>query len=380
VISFRLQFRLRSLYVLTAIVSVGGVLGPAIATASGETRESVGDQVTAAEREFIDKQQAIARRYGGTKSKEQQQQAEDAYQAVRSEFLAKCAAIVEKHADDAAVLPALRWMLHSPQHAAKAIDVLIEHDLQNEELGAICLQLGAHDAPGAETLARAVSKGSKSDDARALALLTLGQALFAKSDRDDIDAGEQERLRSQAAGLLETVIARYPDVDAMGRRSSDWANAVLFERRRLTVGQELPALAGDSLDGEPIKLSDYRGRVVLLVFWAHWSAGCVASIPFQRSLVERLAGKPFALVGVNDDGADGDLDRTNHERAINWPSLQNQRDGLQTIADEWNVRHWPTAYLIDHRGIIRGKWFDLEHRDAIDREIDRLVERAESMP
>jgi thiol-disulfide isomerase/thioredoxin len=54
----------------------------------------------------------------------------------------------------------------------------------------------------------------------------------------------------------------------------------------------VPDLAGEDLDGVAFKLSDYRGKVVLLDFWAHWCGHCMEVVPHERSMVERLAGKP----------------------------------------------------------------------------------------
>jgi thiol-disulfide isomerase/thioredoxin len=55
------------------------------------------------------------------------------------------------------------------------------------------------------------------------------------------------------------------------------------------------------LDGEKLPLKGYRGKVVLLVFWASWCGPCMAVVPNEREIVEKLKDRPFALIGVNGD-------------------------------------------------------------------------------
>jgi len=174
---------------------------------------------------------------------------------------------------------------------------------------------------------------------------------------------------------------------------ADTATRLLFEVRRLNVGQEAPEMDGTDLDDKPIKLSEFRGKVTLLVYWATWCGPCMAMVPHERALAERFAGKPFTIVGVNGDnlplsggihlwGPDGKpIDDSARVKAavekhkISWRSFRSGNIGLAT---EWNVRSWPTVYLIDHRGIIRGKWKGDPGAKAVDPAVEKLVKVAEA--
>jgi hypothetical protein len=97
--------------------------------------------------------------------------------------------------------------------------------------------------------------------------------------------------------------------------------------------------------------------------------------PHERSLVKRLEGKPFALLGVNSDANREKLKETLKEENITWRSWWDGGSTAGPIAFQWNVMGWPTVYVIDHRGAIRAK--DLRGT-ALDKVVDELVTEAEA--
>jgi len=104
-------------------------------------------------------------------------------------------------------------------------------------------------------------------------------------------------------------------------------------------------------------------------------------IPHERSLVNKLNGKPFVLIGVNSDRDPEQLKKDLKENQVTWRSFQNQRKDGKPIADEWNVRGWPTLYLVDHKGVIKGvikkKWLGSPGNEVLDKEVEKLVAAAE---
>lgn len=78
--------------------------------------------------------------------------------------------------------------------------------------------------------------------------------------------------------------------------------------------------------------------------------------PHERSLVKKLADKPFALIGVNSDTDLEHLSQVREEENITWRSFWNGPEGTGgPIAAKWNVRGWPTIYVLDGKGVIRYK-------------------------
>jgi hypothetical protein len=77
--------------------------------------------------------------------------------------------------------------------------------------------------------------------------------------------------------------------------------------------------------------------------------------PHERSLVKRLADQPFALLGINSDKDRDALKQTLKDENITWRSFWNGGSTRGPISTAWNVRAWPTIYVIDHKGVIRYK-------------------------
>src|SRR5437016_1728439 len=101
-------------------------------------------------------------------------------------------------------------------------------------------------------------------------------------------------------------------------------------------------------------------------------------IPHERSLVQKLEGKPFALVGVNSDQEDETIKTQLEKHKVTWRSFRNaQKESKTTISDEWKVQGWPTLYLIDHKGMIRKKWVGSPGNEVLDKAIDKLIAEAD---
>jgi hypothetical protein len=88
-------------------------------------------------------------------------------------------------------------------------------------------------------------------------------------------------------------------------------------------------------------------------------------IPHEKSLVKRLEGKPFALIGINSDGDADAVKKILAENQITWrQAIDMSTEGKWATA--WNVRGWPTIYVLDQKGVIR-------YRDVRDEEMEEAV-------
>jgi peroxiredoxin len=195
---------------------------------------------------------------------------------------------------------------------------------------------------------------------------------FGKGSTDYLKKLDPDRLTDDAISLLDRLINEFGDVESSGARLADAARPYYFELSKLAIGRAAPEIEADDLDGVPFRLTQYRGKVVVLTFWATWCGPCMAMVPHERTMVKRFEGKPFALLGINGDQDRDTAKRAVREHEINWRDASAKKE---PISKTWNVRGWPTGYVIDHNGIIRYK--NLRGRE-LEKAVEQLLQEAEA--
>jgi thiol-disulfide isomerase/thioredoxin len=146
---------------------------------------------------------------------------------------------------------------------------------------------------------------------------------------------DSKKILQEAEQLFDEVIKDYGDcpfVPVMPTRRaattlSEHAGDDLFELLHLTIGQVAPELKGEDFADHEIKLSDYRGKVVVISFWASWCGPCMASVPHERELAKRMQGKPFVLIGVNGDYEMSAAKNAIEKEEMKWPSIWGGTNG-----------------------------------------------------
>lgn len=130
------------------------------------------------------------------------------------------------------------------------------------------------------------------------------------------------------------------------------AEELLYEIKYLAIGRPAMDIVENNADGTSLKLSSYRGRVVLLAFWADWAAASQQMWPQERAMVKELQNEPFVMLGVFA-ASKAKLQQLIDSQTITWA---NWVDGQEAkIGRQWRVNSYPTYYVIDHEGIIRFK-------------------------
>lgn len=100
----------------------------------------------------------------------------------------------------------------------------------------------------------------------------------------------------------------------------------------------------------------------------------MAMVPHERSLVEKLQGKPFALLGVNVDDSKEDLRDAQERHNITWRSFW---DGPRRIKSKLKVRVFPTLFLLNHEGVIRQVYEGRPRDSDLEHDIMQVIKEAE---
>ena len=115
-------------------------------------------------------------------------------------------------------------------------------------------------------------------------------------------------------------------------------------------GGAAPPLALRDLDGRGHSLQDYRGKVVLVNFWATWCEPCREEMPSMNRLRASLAGRPFAVLAVNLAEPDSRIRRFMEKVPMDFAVLL---DRDTSVAKAWRARILPASYLVGPDGRIR---------------------------
>jgi RNA polymerase sigma factor (sigma-70 family) len=310
--------------------------------------------------------------------------------------------LARKHPGELAAFRSLAWIgefANNTPTAETALELLRQDYLADRSIGDVCmLAMASRHQVEVERLIREVLAKSPHRMARGQACLSLADFLKLKADRArhlqrppstadarrmeefygpavvrDLKSADPAKLVAEAETLYERVLDEFAELqpDRTFEPLAARARAALNEIRLLAIGKTAPEISGEDTDGKPLKLSDYRGKVVVLSFWATWCGPCRAQIPGERELVKRLDGRPFVLLGVNGDDDREKLRKFLAKDVLPWRSWWDHRDneekGQGGIARDWNVNAWPTVYVLDFRGVIR-------YRNVFDRDLDAAVD------
>ena len=284
-------------------------------------------------------------------------------------FRPRVQAFANKHSKTSAAIPALHWLVmndmgFSGMGDAKgtgtwALDQLTRTHARDPAISDYLQGLRfAVLSVGEDALVRFLSKVTEENsdrEVRGFAQLRLAELLFEGSPLPAMfGAPKQPENRSEkkdrAKKILRHLLAEY-DGTKLAKETSDYLYAV----EHLQVGMAAPELAGSNVDGQPLRLSDCRGKIVVVTFWASWCVPCIQGLPLERELMRKLAKKPFTFLGVNADEDRATARKIIKKEGITWPTIWDGPPPEGEICRKWNVRGFPATYVIDHEGIIRRK-------------------------
>lgn len=193
------------------------------------------------------------------------------------------------------------------------------------------------------------------------------------------------RRRAEQAKLQAMKMTLVPDGGAAG--SPDAADAAAMaaaadgvDNSTPLTGKSAPAFTLADLQGNKVSLSSYKGRPLVVDFWATWCGPCKVEIPWFEKLHDQYASQGLEIIGVSTDDLDKDdpakLFTEKRDIAdfvakmhMNYPILL----GADAVEDQWGIDAMPTTFFIDRNGKIVASTVGLAPRDAIEADIKKAI-------
>jgi thiol-disulfide isomerase/thioredoxin len=140
----------------------------------------------------------------------------------------------------------------------------------------------------------------------------------------------------------------------------------------------LPAreIEGNDTDGKPMKLSVYRGKVVMVDFWAIWWGYCMAMPPHERSRVSRYKNQYFVLLEVSADDSPEPVQKVQQCGEVPWRSWWLKGKAADRVNSDWDISAYLTIILVDVYGKIQYKQVGRPDDWELERAINELVAEA----
>ena len=140
-----------------------------------------------------------------------------------------------------------------------------------------------------------------------------------------------------------------------------------YDGKRKMVGKPAPDFSLIDIDGNPISLKHYRGKVVLLYFWATWCGPCLGNMPIVKKVYDANRDFGFDVIGINRDTEESDMSEYLNVCSLPWRQIFDGKEG--PLKKLYSVSGMPSKWLIDKYGNI----MSYEFRSS---ELNKLVDEA----
>ena len=179
----------------------------------------------------------------------------------------------------------------------------------------------------------------------------------------------------KAATLVKQLQADFPDT-AQGKKAGSMLENLEKQaaskkvQDALAVGSKFPDFTEKDFAGKPVSVSSYKGKVVLVDFWATWCGPCVAELPNVLKTYEKSHPKGFEIIGISLDEKEEALTKFLKERGVTWQQFFDGKGWGNKLAAKYGVMSIPATYLLDREGKILAK--DLRG-EALEAAVDKAL-------
>lgn len=154
--------------------------------------------------------------------------------------------------------------------------------------------------------------------------------------------------------ILGTAVCLMGAVSSLGSAAAPDVRSVA-ERRVVKLGEPAPNFHLRDLNGQAVALSDLRGKVVLLNFWATWCGPCRVEMPAMEKLYRAFSRNDFEILAVSTDAQGASITRPfQQENQLTFPILH---DADYRVGLTYGARSLPMTFMVDRQGIVRHQIF-----------------------
>ena len=143
-------------------------------------------------------------------------------------------------------------------------------------------------------------------------------------------------------------------------------------------GKQAPAFTLRDLDGKKVSLADFRGRPVLVNFWATWCAPCKLEMPWFEQFRKQYAAQGFEILGIaEDDTGKDEIAKSAKKLGVDYPILLTD----EKVAPAYGgVDYLPMSFYVDRDGVVREETAGLASKDEVEANIRKIVVGGSSAP
>jgi cytochrome c biogenesis protein CcmG/thiol:disulfide interchange protein DsbE len=142
----------------------------------------------------------------------------------------------------------------------------------------------------------------------------------------------------------------------------------------VAYGKQVPEFKAETVDGKTVQLSDFKGKVVLLNYWATWCGPCLMEMPDLIRLQEKFGPKGFVVLGISVDEPDqwDNVKELARQRKLNYPVFRLTKELLDGLGAPEGL---PTSYLVDKSGKVVAQFVGVDSRISPEQKIGAEVEK-----
>ncbi len=266
------------------------VLAATASAAWAQETPSAAEQFAAIEKEYRQAQQDFFTKYRAAKTAEERQEAIK-LQPRPDMFADRFIELAKQFPDEPEAVKALAWVASNVRSGEKfdlALDILHKQYVESEHVGQVCQMLPYAQSVKAPQFLRDVMEKNPHESVKGMACFSLAKYLkrqvtmlnymnspetvaqfkqfYGEEFVGWLQSLDADEVNQEVEGLFERVV----EDSTFSQNIRDSAERELFEIRNLAIGKVAPEIEGEDIDGVDFKLTDYRGKVVVLDFWGHW--------------------------------------------------------------------------------------------------------------